>query len=104
VAIGVERAEVAHRQREVLAGGLLVPIGGLDLVRSDAKTMVKERAERVLGLGVALLGERLPFLIGGAKVAGLIGGHTRIVVGEGRPSESRADASPYARYKHQCAH
>ena len=84
MAICVQRAEIAHGEREVLLRRFLVPVGRLNVVFGHAEAVIVQGAEAVLGGGVALLGQGLPSLIGAPEVAALVGGHAGIIVRGGR--------------------
>jgi hypothetical protein len=62
MAAGIHVGDVAHRERQVLVGRQLVPIGGGGVVLVDSEAMVIKRPDAVLRGRVAGLGERLPLL------------------------------------------
>ena len=101
-AADVDQAKVMLRPGVALLGGLGPPLDGLLAVDRDPAALVVHHAEVVLGEQVAGLGERLPDLLGGLEVAGLVGLPAGIeVIAEGRPGQARqaGQAQPEAQGK-----
>ena len=55
-----------------LTGGFFKPGGRLDIILSDAETLVKQESETGLRWGIAVLGERVPIAERGDVVAAII--------------------------------
>src|ERR1700678_377798 len=76
----VSEAEVSLRIRVALFGGLKLPVGGLGIVLRETLTGVVHRAEKVLRLGMALLGSESKRGCRPAEVSGVIVGDSLPVV------------------------
>ena len=83
-ALRVHQTDEKLRLRDALLGRPQEPLEGFVIVVGQAASGGVEEAEAVLGLGVALLGQRLPFPIGGGVVARAVGGVAFVEVGPRR--------------------